>query len=83
MVNPLGALDSPGRYIEVLETKFDHKLRHTTLVERVVGHLLDLVYDPKNNPKSLTKVIKKLWGFWSFSRWFWILLTIVPYLKHL
>lgn len=77
LVNPLVSLESPGRYRKVLEDQFDHSLRHPSLSEGVVGHLLDIVYDPKNNHKSLTKVIKHWWGSWSFGRWFWILITLI------
>lgn len=77
LVNPLVSLESPGRYRQVLEDQFDHSLRHPALSEGAVGHLLDIVYDPKNNPKNLTKVITHWWGSWSFGRWFWILVATI------
>lgn len=39
-----------------------------------MGHLLDIEFDPKNNPKVLTKVISHWWGLWSLMRWFYILI---------
>lgn len=79
LVNPLISLESPGKYRDLLESKFEHNLRHPALVEGVVGHLLDIVYDQKSNPKSLTKVIKTWWGSWSFTRWFWILFCTISF----
>lgn len=74
LINPLVSLTTPGLYRHVLEQDFEPPLYHPNLYEGPMGHLLDIEFDPKNNPKVLTKVITHWWGPWSFTRWFYILL---------
>lgn len=75
LINPLVSLTSPGLYRHILEQDFDPPLHHPNLYEGPMGHLLDIEFDPKMNPKVLTKVISHWWGSWSFVRWFYILLA--------
>lgn len=71
LINPLVSLTSPGLYRHILDRD------HPNLYEGPMGHTLDIEFDPKHSPKELTKVIKHWWGTWSFTRWFWILLSTI------
>lgn len=83
LINPLVSLTSPRLYRHILEQDLDSPIYHPNIYEGPMGHTLDIEFDPKNSPKELTKVVQHWWGSWSFTRWFWILLSVIVLLTTL